>query len=96
MPSAARLAEVRVPTLNLVGEADIPDVHVHAGAIKFGVGSARREVVTGAGHLPQLEQPALVSGRIVEFLAETPVAVVGAARPASVAGEYTPGGGSLE
>lgn len=90
VPAAAHLGDVRVPTLILVGEADIPDVHAHAGAIEFGVWGARREVVRDAGHLPQLEQPGLVGDRIVAFVAATPVAAVPADRLAPLAGGYTP------
>ena len=90
VPAAARLGEVHVPTLILVGESDIPDVQAHAGAIELGVGSARREVVAGAGHLPQLEQPALVADRVIAFISATPVAEVLAQRLASLAGEYAP------
>jgi pimeloyl-ACP methyl ester carboxylesterase len=90
VPAAARLGDVRVPTRLLVGEADIPDVHAHAGAIELGVWGARREVVPGAGHLPQLEQPSPVGDRIAAFVAATPVAVVPADRLAPLAGEYAP------
>src|SRR4029077_13590144 len=34
-PAIGRLHEIRVPTLILVGDADIPDVHAHAGAIEM-------------------------------------------------------------
>jgi hypothetical protein len=44
----------------------------------------------GAGHLPQLEQPALVGERITAFVAATPVAAVPAERLALLAGEYAP------
>jgi pimeloyl-ACP methyl ester carboxylesterase len=36
-PALPRLQEIRVPTLILTGEADIPDVHAHAGAIEAGI-----------------------------------------------------------
>ncbi len=90
VPAAARLAEVRVPTLILVGEYDIPDVHAHAGAIEFGVWGARREVVRDAGHLLQLEQPALLRDTLTAFVAETPVAAVPAERLQAWAGTYAP------
>jgi pimeloyl-ACP methyl ester carboxylesterase len=90
VPAAARLGDLRVPTLILVGESDIPDVHAHAGAIEHGVGSARREVVPGAGHLPQLEQPALLANRITAFIAATPIAAAAPQRLAPLAGEYAP------
>lgn len=53
----SRLGEIRVPTLIIVGEHDIPDVHAHAGAIEAGIARSRREVVSNAGHLVHMEQP---------------------------------------
>jgi len=52
--SPPRLHEIRVPTLILTGDADIPDVHAHAGAIEAGIPNARRVVVAGhrAYHVP--------------------------------------------
>lgn len=37
IPAIARLSEIRVPTLILVGEHDIADVHAHSGAIQSGI-----------------------------------------------------------
>ena len=55
-----RLHEIRVPTLLLTGDADIPDVHAHAVVIEAGIYGSRRVVVTDAGHLMYLEK----AGRI--------------------------------
>ncbi len=63
-----RLGQVSVPTLILVGEADIPDVHAHAGAIEAGIGGARRIVLSGSGHLPHLEVPDAFNQIVLEFL----------------------------
>lgn len=64
-PAVARLGEVQAPTLILVGEFDIPDVQAHAGAIELGIWGARREVVRDAGHLIQLDQPAVLRDRVI-------------------------------
>ncbi|UCF32950.1 MAG: alpha/beta fold hydrolase [Phycisphaerales bacterium] len=66
--SLERLSEIRVPTLIVVGEADTPDVHAHAGAIESGILGAYREVVAGAGHLVYLEQPQEFNRLVGEFL----------------------------
>ena len=63
-----RLEEIRVPTLLLVGDADIPDVHAHAGAIEAGIPRSRRVVISGVGHLMYLEKPAEFSAIVIEFL----------------------------
>src|SRR6516164_2847950 len=67
-PALPRLGEIHIPTLLLVGDADIPDVHAHAGAIEAGVPRARRVVISDAGHLMYLEKPAEVSRIVIEFL----------------------------
>jgi 3-oxoadipate enol-lactonase len=67
-PALPRLSEVHIPTLLLVGDADIPDVHAHAGAIEAGIPGSRRIVITDAGHLMYLEKPAEFSRIIIQFL----------------------------
>jgi pimeloyl-ACP methyl ester carboxylesterase len=67
-PAAGRLAEIHVPTLILVGESDIPDVHAHAGVLEAGIDGARRKIVPGTGHLIQLEQPAAVTWEVLLLL----------------------------
>ena len=63
-----RLKEIRVPTLILVGDADIPDVHAHAGAIEAGVAGSKRVVISDAGHLMYLEKPEEFSRAVIRFI----------------------------
>ena len=67
-PALARLKEIHVPTLILVGDADIPDVHAHAGAIEAGIEGTRRVVVKETGHLMYLEKPAEFSRLVIAFI----------------------------
>jgi pimeloyl-ACP methyl ester carboxylesterase len=67
-PALPRLGEIHIPTLLLVGDADIPDVHAHAGAIEAGVPRARLVVIGDVGHLMYLEKPAEFSRIVIEFL----------------------------
>lgn len=67
-PALSRLQEIHVPTLLLVGDADIPDVHAHAGAIEAGIPRARRVVINDVGHLMYLEKPAEFSRIVIGFL----------------------------
>ena len=69
-PTLARLGEISAPTLIIVGEADIPDVHAHAGAIQAGIPKAKRMVLPGTGHLPYLERPDAFNAPVLRFLAE--------------------------
>jgi 3-oxoadipate enol-lactonase len=67
-PALPRLREIRVPTLILVGDADISDVHAHAGAIEAGIPNARRVVIEGVGHIMYLEKPAEFSRVAIDFI----------------------------
>jgi len=67
-PALQRLKEIRVPTLILAGDADIPDVHAHAGAIETGIPGSKRVVITDAGHLMYLEKPEEFSRVVITFI----------------------------
>jgi 3-oxoadipate enol-lactonase len=67
-PALPRLHEMRIPTLLLTGDADIPDVHAHAGAIEAGIPNAHRIVIAGVGHLMYLEKPAAFSQQVISFI----------------------------
>lgn len=69
-PAYSRLNEITVPTLIMVGEFDMPDVHAHAGAINAGIANSKRIVVYRAGHLLPLEQPAAFNSEAEKFLSE--------------------------
>jgi len=67
-PALPRLREIQIPTLLLVGDADIPDVHAHAGAIEAGIRRSRRVVVKDVGHPMYLEEPAEFSRLVIGFI----------------------------
>ena len=47
-PAIGILNEIKVPTLIVVGEFDIPDVFVHAGAIESGIPNAQKVIISNA------------------------------------------------
>ncbi|HEV2388695.1 MAG TPA: alpha/beta hydrolase [Candidatus Acidoferrales bacterium] len=67
-PALPRLHEIHVPTLVLIGAADDPDVHVHAGAIEAGIPNSRLVVVPGVGHLMYLEESAEFARLVIHFV----------------------------
>jgi 3-oxoadipate enol-lactonase len=67
----SHLAEIRVPTLIVIGEHDIPDVHAHAGAIQ-GIATSKPIVVLPAGHLAHMEQTERFNALVREFLKTVP------------------------
>ena len=66
-PAINFLLEIQVPTLILVGEFDIPDVHAFAGAINAGIANSIRDIVPKAGHLIPIEQPEYFNKRVDDF-----------------------------
>jgi pimeloyl-ACP methyl ester carboxylesterase len=66
---ASCLAEIDVPALVLVGEHDLPTFHAMADEYAAALPRATREVVSGAGHLSNLEAPESVNARLSRFFA---------------------------
>jgi tetratricopeptide (TPR) repeat protein len=69
-PALPNLSEIKVPTLVVVGEYDIPDVHAHAGAIAVGISGAQRVILSDCGHLVPLEKPEALAEAITTFFDE--------------------------
>jgi len=66
--SRGTLAAIRVPTLVLVGEEDVLTPPSEAEAIAQAVSGARLAVIPKAGHLANLESPAVVNAALASFL----------------------------
>ncbi len=67
-PAIGILNEIQIPTLIVVGEYDIPDVFVHAGAIESGIPYAQKIIIREAGHLVPLDQPEFFNEQVLNFL----------------------------
>lgn len=70
-PALPNLKEIKVPTLIIVGEYDIPDCHAHAGAIQAGITGSKRVIINKAGHIVPMEQPAEFNRIVLAFIKET-------------------------
>ena len=90
-PTVTRLAAVQAPTLVIVGEDDIADVHAFAGAVQAAVPIVRREVWKDDGHLLQLEKPQELVERLKAFigLAERKTVPLPEARLQGCVGTYS-------
>ena len=69
-PAATRLGDLRVPTLVIHGEEDLPYNHEVAMCILNGVPGATLLELPGAGHMANLEAPAAVNDAIRRFALE--------------------------
>lgn len=67
-PASARLAEIRAPTLIVVGELDQPDILRVAEQLSGGIPRTRIEVIAGTAHVPSMEMPAEFNRLVLEFL----------------------------
>jgi tetratricopeptide (TPR) repeat protein len=67
-PALGSLGEIKVPTLVVAGEHDMPDVHAHAGVIESRIQGAQRVVIRDAGHLVPLEVPDAFNERVMFLL----------------------------
>ncbi|MGW2209622.1 alpha/beta fold hydrolase [Streptomyces sp. NPDC001781] len=72
-PFQAELRRVRVPTLVAVGSDDLATPRADAERITAAVAGARLEVVPDCGHSSTLEQPAVLTALIGDFLASVDV-----------------------
>jgi 3-oxoadipate enol-lactonase len=69
-PAAERLAEVRVPTLVMVGAVDEPGGVVAERHLAASVDGARLVEFPGVAHMIQLEEPERFNALVLEFLDE--------------------------
>lgn len=67
--STPTLAEVRVPTLVIVGDEDVLTPPKQAELLHDGIAGSRLQVIDGAGHVPCLERPAAFNLVVGEFIA---------------------------
>jgi pimeloyl-ACP methyl ester carboxylesterase len=69
-PPLARFAELRIPTLVVVGENDAPASRAMSDEYAATIPNARKVVLPGAGHMPSLETPDAFSAALSTFFSE--------------------------
>jgi pimeloyl-ACP methyl ester carboxylesterase len=65
-----RLEEVRAPTLVIVPEHDIPEVHTVGELLTAGIPGARSVTIPGTDHLVNVREPAAFDRVVLDFLEE--------------------------
>ncbi len=71
-PAVGRLAEVRVPTLAVIGGLDASGAQAAGAYLAAGVQGARKVVFPDAAHLPSMEKPDAFNRLLLDFLAALP------------------------
>jgi pimeloyl-ACP methyl ester carboxylesterase len=69
-PAYGRLGEVRVPTLVIVGSEDQPLIVQTADVFTSKIPGARKVMMEGLAHVPNMEKPAEFNQITLDFLAE--------------------------
>ncbi|MFE3442657.1 alpha/beta fold hydrolase [Nocardia sp. NPDC059180] len=67
----ARAETIAVPVLAVDGALDSPDLTATVDRLLSAVPDARRTTIDGAGHFPNMEQPAVYNRLIEEFVEQT-------------------------
>jgi 3-oxoadipate enol-lactonase len=67
---AERLGEIGVPTLVVVGEEDVPDMHAIARRLARDIPVARLETIPDTAHVPSMERPREFDELVLPFLRE--------------------------
>jgi pimeloyl-ACP methyl ester carboxylesterase len=67
-PAINRLDAIHAPTLVVVGDRDLPDIHSIADALAAGIRGADLVAMLGVGHLANMEAPAEFNDLLLNFL----------------------------
>jgi pimeloyl-ACP methyl ester carboxylesterase len=67
-PAVTRLAEIQIPALVIVGDDDQPKTAKAADLLHRSIPQARRAVMPGTAHLPNMESPREFNRIVLEFL----------------------------
>lgn len=67
-PDSQLLSRISVPTLALVGARDVPDFHVIADTLAHTIPNAHKVLLSGVGHMCNMEDPAGFNTAVLDFL----------------------------
>jgi pimeloyl-ACP methyl ester carboxylesterase len=67
-PAIRRLSEVKVPTLIVVGDLDMPEPLEIADMLVRGIAGAKKTVIAGTAHHPHMEKSEEFNRIVIEFL----------------------------
>ncbi len=67
-PAAGRLADIKVPTLVIVGAVDTSQILAAGDKLAAGIPGARKVVIENTAHVPNMERPAEFNRLVLDFL----------------------------
>jgi pimeloyl-ACP methyl ester carboxylesterase len=68
--AAARLGEIKAPTLLVIGDRDVPQIKATIEKLEREIAGSKRVTIEGAGHMVNMEKPDLFKGAVLGFLRE--------------------------
>jgi 3-oxoadipate enol-lactonase len=68
-PAIERLPNIKTPTLIVVGNRDVSDIHEICGLLYARIPGAKEIVIQGSGHIVNMEQPEEFNRIVLNFLA---------------------------
>jgi len=66
--AATRLGEVKVPTLLVIGDRDVPQIKSTIETLERGISGAKKVSIQGAGHMVNMESPDAFNEAVLGFL----------------------------
>lgn len=80
LPTIARLSSLRVPTLVILGDHEMPFIAAAADTFARRIPNAKKVVIPNAGHTAHLAQPTAFNGALLDFFSEVDKAKKGGER----------------
>ena len=66
--AATRLGEIKVPTLLVIGDRDVPQIKATIETLERGISGAKKLSIKDAGHMVNMEKPDIFNEAILSFL----------------------------
>ena len=75
-PAVGRLSEIKVPTLLIAGDGDVPYMLDIVNDIEVGISGSKKVIMAGPAHVPHMEKPQEFNQIVFDFLktVESPTA----------------------
>jgi pimeloyl-ACP methyl ester carboxylesterase len=71
-PAGKRLDQIKVPTLLILGDRDVPQAKATVETLEKGISGSKKVVIKGAGHIVNMEKPQEFNEALLAFLGKKP------------------------
>jgi pimeloyl-ACP methyl ester carboxylesterase len=81
--AATRLGAIKVPTLLMIGDRDVPQIRATVETLQRGIRGAKKVSIPSAGHMVNMENPDAFNKAVLGFLHDLEPQPAGPPRPAA-------------